>query len=109
MAARVQRCTDFLRTFRKSFHTEKVAREREGIEAKAYAPPDLSGVDRFLSDATIGMLCYCLCSYELMLECWRDATQRMLCMSCMMTYIIQRSAATISCNDQLQSTAMDRI
>ena len=54
MAARVQRCTDFLRTFRKSFHTEKVAREREGIEAKAYAPPDLSGVDRFLSDATIG-------------------------------------------------------
>ena len=54
MAARVQRCNDFLRTFRKSFHTEKVAREREGIEAKAYAPPDLSGVDRFLSDATIG-------------------------------------------------------
>ena len=37
MAARVQRCNDFLRTFRRPFHTEKVAREREGIEAKALA------------------------------------------------------------------------
>ena len=37
MAARVQRCNDFLRTFRQPFHTEKVAREREGIEAKAQA------------------------------------------------------------------------
>ena len=54
MAARVQRCNDFLRTFRKPFHTEKVAREREGIEAKAYAPPDLSGVNTVLSDAAIG-------------------------------------------------------
>ena len=51
--ARVQRGHDFLRSFRRSFQADKVARERDGIEAKAYSPPDLSGVEEFLSSEAI--------------------------------------------------------
>ena len=41
MAARVQRCNDF----RQPFHMEKVAREREGIEAKALASGNVRNGD----------------------------------------------------------------
>ena len=49
----MQRASDFLRTFRRSYKAQKVANERESIEAKAYNPPDLSGVDHFLTDESI--------------------------------------------------------
>ena len=51
--SKIQRCHDFLRTFRKTFHAKKVARERDGIEAKAYSLPDLSGVEEFLSNEAV--------------------------------------------------------
>ena len=40
--------------FRKTFHAEKVVKEREGIEAKAYSPPNLSGVEQFMTNGNIG-------------------------------------------------------
>ena len=53
LPGKVQRALDFLRTLRRSYKTQKVAKERENIESKAYNPPDLSGLDKFLSDESI--------------------------------------------------------
>ena len=53
LPGKVQRASEFLRTFRRSYKAQKVANERESIEAKAYNPPDLSGVDNFLTDESI--------------------------------------------------------
>ena len=53
LLAKVQRALDFLRSYRRGFKAQKTSRERENIEAKAYDPPDLSGVDRFLTDVNI--------------------------------------------------------
>ena len=53
LPGKVQRALDFLRTFRRSYRAQKVANERERIEARAYNPPDLSGVDHFLTDESI--------------------------------------------------------
>ena len=50
---KVQRALEFLRTFRRTYKARKVANERESIESKAYNPPDLSGVDRLLTDVSI--------------------------------------------------------
>ena len=53
LSAKVQRALEFLRTFRRSFKVRKVANERENIEAMAYNPPDLSGVEKLLHDVSI--------------------------------------------------------
>ena len=52
--AKVQRSQDFLHSFRNTFHSEKAAKEREGIEVKAYCLPDFSGVEQYLSNGNIG-------------------------------------------------------
>ena len=53
LPGKVQRTLDFLRTLRRSYKAQKVAKERESIESKAYNPPDLSGLDNFLTDESI--------------------------------------------------------
>ena len=58
LSGKVQRAQDFLRSFRKSFQAQKVSKERESIEAKAYNPLDLSGVDQFLTDVNIRDECF---------------------------------------------------
>ena len=44
LPALVQRAYDYIKSFRRSFKAEKVAKERQSVESKAYNPPDLSGV-----------------------------------------------------------------
>ena len=47
LSGKVQRALDFLRSYCRGFTAQKTSKERESIEAKAYDPPDLSGVNRF--------------------------------------------------------------